>query len=516
VNKDLIINVDPKEISIALLEEGQLMEIHKEKQDNNYSVGDLYLGKIRKLTPGLNAAFVNVGHDRDAFLHYHDLGPKVRSLNKFVKIITNSKNSNISIKDFKFEPEIVKTGKIQEVLSVNQNVLVQVAKEPINSKGPRITSEIALAGRYVVLVPFSNRISVSQKIKDFEERNRLKRLIKSIRPNNFGIIVRTVATNKKVAELLADINSLIEKWELAVQKLKLASPPEKIHGELSRSSTILRDLLNKSFNSVVVDDEKVADELKSYVATIAPDKKDLVRHYKGKTPVFEFHNIDKQIKGSFGEKVTIKSGAYLIIEHTEAMHVIDVNSGHRLKKELDQEASALETNMVSAKEIARQLRLRDMGGIIVIDFIDMTDKENRRKLYEFLKAEMKNDKAKHTILPVTKFGLIQITRQRVRPEMDIKILEKCPVCQGTGEVKASVLITDEIENNIRFLLQEQNEKYIEIRLHPFIYSYFMRGLFNHRWKWFKEYRKWIKLEEVASYHFLEYHFFNKDGDEIKL
>ncbi len=516
MNKDLIINVKPQKISIALLEDELLMEINEERLDNNYSVGDLYLGKVKKVTPGLNAAFVDVGHERDAFLHYHDLGPKVRSLNKFVKICTSASSKSVNLEDFNFEPEIVKTGKIQEVLSVNQTIMVQVAKEPISSKGPRITSEIALAGRYVVLVPFSNRISISQKIKDYEERNRLKRLVKSIRPANFGVIVRTIAKDKKVADLLADIESLEKKWHDAVKKLNSAIVPEKVHGELSRTSTILRDLLNKSFNSVVVDDEKMAEELKAYISTFAPDRANLVKLHKGKTPIFDQYNIDKQIKSSFGKKVNMKSGAYLIIEHTEAMHVVDVNSGHRLKKELSQEDAALQTNLISAKEIARQLRLRDMGGIIVVDFIDMTVKENRTNLYNFLKSEMKSDKAKHTILPVTKFGLIQITRQRVRPEMEIETQEKCPVCHGSGEVKSAVLIADDIENNIRFLLQEQNEKTLEIRLHPFVYAYFTNGLFNHRWKWFKEYRKWVALKADNSFHFLEYHFYNKQGDEIKL
>lgn len=516
MSKDLIINVNPQEVSIALLEDKQLMEIHNEKLDNNYSVGDLYLGKVKKITPGLNAAFVDVGYEREAFLHYHDLGPRVRSLNKFVKIVNNSKKANLKLKDFKFEPEIVKTGKIQEVLSVNQNILVQVAKEPISSKGPRITTEIAFPGRYVVLVPFSNRVSVSQKIKDFEERNRLKRLVTSIRPANFGVIVRTIAQTKKVAELLSDIESLVAKWEQALEKLAVANPPFKIHGELGRSSTILRDLLNSDFNSIVVDDAKMATELKDFISTFAPDKMDLVKKYSGKTPIFEYHNVDKQIKSSFGKKVNMKSGAYLIIEHTEAMHVIDVNSGHRLKKELNQEAGALETNLVSAKEIVRQLRLRDMGGIIVIDFIDMVDKDNRRKLYDFLKTEMKSDKAKHTILPVTRFGLIQITRQRVRPEMEIEILEKCPVCHGSGEVKASILIVDEIENNIRFLVQEQNENFIELRVHPFLYAFLTKGIFNFKWKWLKEFHRRIRVEKVNSYHFLEYHLFNKDGDEIKI
>ncbi len=516
MEKDLIINVNSNDISIALLEDGLLTEIHKEKQDNNYSVGDLYLGKIKKITPALNAAFVNVGHEKDAFLHYHDLGPKVRSLNKYVKLVNNSKKPPLLIKDFEFEPEILKTGRIQDVLAVNQNILVQVAKEPISSKGPRITSEIAFPGRYLVLVPFSNRISVSQKIKDFEERNRLKKLVRSIQPANFGIIVRTVAENRKLSELEADVNSLVEKWTNAVEKLQNAEAPNRIHGELSRTSTLLRDLLNESFNSIVVDDEKLAAELKNYVATIAPEKKDLVKLHKSRVPVFEHFNVDKQIKSSFGKKVSMKSGAYLIVEHTEAMHVIDVNSGHRLKKELNQETGAYETNLVSAKEIVRQLRLRDMGGIIVIDFIDMVDKENRRKLFDYLRDEMKTDKARHTILPVSKFGLIQITRQRVRPEMEIEILEQCPVCQGTGEVKASVLITDEIENNLRYIFQDQNEKYVELRVHPFIFAYFGKGIYNHQWKWFIKYHRWVKLKAVNSYHFLEYHMFNKEGDEIKL
>jgi len=516
VSKDLIIDVNSNEVAIALLEDKVLMELHKEKHDNNYSVGDLYLGRVKKVIPGLNAAFVDVGHAKDAFLHYLDLGPQVTSLNKFIKINADAKTKNISLDKFKFEKDIEKSGKISDVLSSNQNVLVQIAKEPISSKGPRITSEIAFAGRYVVLVPFSNRISISQKIKDRDERNRLKRLISSIRPENFGIIVRTVAKNRKVAELLKDIDSLKSKWDIAIEKLEGAKPPTKIFGELNRSSTILRDLLNESFNSIVVNDKDLKENLMGFIHSIAPDKTDLLKLHKGNTPIFEQYDVDRQIKSSFGKKVNMKAGAYLIIEHTEAMHVIDVNSGQRLKKDSNQENSAYDVNIISAKEIARQLRLRDMGGIIVIDFIDMADREHRQKLHEFMTAEMKGDLAKHSILPVTKFGLMQITRQRVRPEMKVKILEKCPICNGTGEVKASVLIIDEIENNIKFMLQEQNEGGLQLHVHPFIYSFFTKGFFNYRWKWFKQYKKWVKLKPVNAYHFLEYHFFNKSGDEIKL
>ena len=516
MSKDLIIDVNSNEVSIALLEDKVLMELHKEKHDNNYSVGDLYLGRVKKVIPGLNAAFVDVGHAKDAFLHYLDLGPQVASLNKFIKINADNKTNNIPLSKFKFEKDIDKSGKISDVLAANQTVLVQIAKEPISSKGPRITSEIAFAGRYVVLVPFSNRISISQKIKDRDERNRLKRLIQSIRPENFGIIVRTVAENRKVAELLQDIESLSGKWNTALEKLKNARPPAKVFGELNRSSTILRDLLNESFNSIVVNDKDLLENLRGFIQTIAPDKTDLLKLHKAKVPVFEQHDVDRQIKGSFGKKVNMKSGSYLIIEHTEAMHVVDVNSGQRLKKDSDQENSAFEVNLIAAKEVARQLRLRDMGGIIVIDFIDMTSRENRQKLQEFMTAEMKSDMAKHSILPLTKFGLMQITRQRVRPEMKVEILEKCPVCDGSGEVKASVLITDEIENNIRYMLQEQNEAGLQLHVHPFIYSYFTNGIFNYKWKWFKLYKKWVKLKPVNAYHFLEYHFFNKSGDEIKI
>lgn len=516
MSKDLIIDVNSNEVAIALLEDKVLMELHKERHDNNYSVGDLYLGRVKKVVPGLNAAFVDVGHGKDAFLHYLDLGPQVASLNKFIKIKSEGKTKNVSLDNFKFEKDIEKSGRISDVLSSNQHVLVQIAKEPISSKGPRITSEIAFAGRYVVLVPFSNRISISQKIKDRDERNRLKRLISSIRPENFGIIVRTVAKNRKVAELLKDIESLKLKWDIAIQKLEGAKPPTKIFGELNRSSTILRDLLNESFNSIVVNDKDLKENLLGFIHSIAPDKTDLLKLYKGKKPIFEHYDVDRQIKSSFGKKVNMKAGAYLIIEHTEAMHVIDVNSGQRLKKDSNQENSAFDVNIISAKEIARQLRLRDMGGIIVIDFIDMADREHRQKLYDFITAEMKSDLAKHSILPITKFGLMQITRQRVRPEMKVEILEKCPICNGTGEVKASVLIIDEIENNIKFMLQEQNEIGLQLYVHPFIYSFLTKGLFNYRWKWFKQYKKWVKLKPINAYHFLEYHFYNKSGDEIKI
>jgi ribonuclease G len=391
-----------------------------------------------------------------------------------------------------------------------------VAKEPISTKGPRVSSELSFAGRFLVLVPFSTRISISQKIKSAEERNRLKRLILSIRPDNYGVIIRTVAEHKKVAELDNDLKSLVEKWENSVKRLKQATPPKKIVSELDRTSVILRDILSESFNNIYINDQVLYEDTKTYIKSIAPDKANIVKLYKGKAPIFEHFGIDKYIKNSFGRTVTIRSGIYLIIEHTEAMHVIDINSGHRVNKEQNQEENALSVNIEAAKELARQLRLRDMGGIIVVDFIDMRQAANRRKLFQTLKEEMAKDRAKHTILPPSKFGLVQITRQRVRPEMNVKILEKCPVCDGTGEIKPSMLFVDEVENNVRYLIQDQNERGLKLVLHPYIYAYLTKGLFSQQVKWYFKFKRWIKIKPDKSYHFLEYHFFNKNDDEIKI
>ncbi len=501
---------------MALMEDKLLVELHKDKNNNNYSVGDVYLGRVKKIISGLNAAFVDVGYERDAFLHYLDLGPQVKSLNKYTKIAMNNKSRTIPMEEFVLEDDIEKSGKIANVLSVNQFVLVQVAKEPISTKGPRITCEISLAGRYLVLVPFSDRISVSQKIKNPEEKNRLKRLLQSIKPQNFGVIIRTVAEGKMVADLVSDLTSLIEKWYAIVEKLSVAKPPAMIQDEINRSSAILRDLLNESFNNIHVDDPTVFAELKDFVKTIAPEKADILKYYKGNEPIFEHFGVEKQIRSSFGKVVSMKSGTYLIIEHTEALHVIDVNSGHRINKDNSQEANALEVNLESAREIARQLRLRDMGGIIVVDFIDMNEAANRRKLFEVMKEEMKKDRAKHNILPPSKFGLVQITRQRVRTETNIEVLEKCPSCGGTGEIKPSSMLIDEIENNISYLIEEQNEKFLTLRVHPFIHAFINKGFFSLKWKWMLKFKKRIKVEPVFSYHFLEYHFFNKHDDEINL
>ncbi|MCX6249502.1 MAG: Rne/Rng family ribonuclease [Bacteroidetes bacterium] len=516
MNKELIINSTSGEAEIALLEEKLLVELNKEKSNNEFSVGDIYLGRVKKIMPGLNAAFVDVGFGKDAFLHYLDLGPQVNSLMKFIKFAQSATSGQFSIEDFRMEEDIQKTGKITQVLKPNQQILVQIAKEPISTKGPRVSSELSFAGRYIVLIPFSDKISVSQKLKSVEERNRLKRLIASIKPKNCGVIIRTVAENKMVADLDQDLRSLYKKWEIISQKLVSAKAPQRIISEMDRSSAIIRDMLNESFNSIVVNDSVLHEEIKHYMQKIAPDRVNILKLYSGKVPIFESFGVDKQIKNSFGKIVTIKSGTYLIIEHTEALHVIDINSGHRVNSEQNQETNALEVNLEAAAEVARQLRLRDMGGIIVIDFIDMNLGQNRRKLYDKLKEEMKKDRAKHSILPPSKFGLVQITRQRVRPEMSVHILEKCPTCDGTGEIRPSVLLIDDIENNISFLVREQNEPYLTLFVHPYTHAFLTKGLFTFKWKWYRKFKRWIRIKPQSSYHFLEYHFFNKNGDEIKM
>ena len=514
VNRELVISSDVSEVNIVLLEDKQLVELHKEQINSNFAVGDVYFGRVKKILPGLNAAFVDIGNQKDAFLHYLDLGPQINSLLQFSKLAHEGKTAQAVMSKFKLSPDIDKTGKISDFIQAGDQIPVQIAKEPINTKGPRISAEISFAGRYIVLVPFSNRVSVSQKIRSGEERSRLKKLIQSIRPNNFGVIIRTVAEGRKVEELDADMQYLLGKWEQVTESLYGSKAPAKLVSELDRTSVMLRDILNESFNTITVDNQALFDEVKSYIATIAPQKADIVKLYKGKEPIFEHYGVARQVKGSFGRIVTIRNGVYLIIEHTEAMHVIDVNSGHRLNKEASQEENALAVNLESAVEIARQVRLRDLGGIIIVDFIDMHEAKHRKELFEKLQEEMAKDRAKHTILPATKFGLIQITRQRVRPATEITVQEKCPVCDGTGKIRPSLLYIDEMENSLKYLLLDQNEKEVTLQVHPFIYAYLTKGLFSIKRKWRWKYHKKIHIQEIKSFHILQYNFLNKNGDDI--
>ncbi|MBS1635094.1 MAG: Rne/Rng family ribonuclease [Bacteroidetes bacterium] len=516
MNYELIINSTPSEVVIALLNDKRLVELHREKNNTRFSVGDIYFGKVKKVMTGLNAAFVDVGYEKDAFLHYLDLGPQANSLIKYVEAVRSGKQNVSNLMYFKNDKDINKDGKINEIVKSGQQIVVQVAKEPISAKGPRITSEISIAGRYLVLIPFSDKVSVSSKLKSIEEKNRLKELMHSIKPKNFGVIVRTVAEGKSVAELEGDLNDLVKKWEACFNELKTAQPPQILLGEMDRTNAMLRDFLNATFNAIHVNDQSVYEDLKSYIKNIAPDKVDILKYYSGKVPIFDHFGIERQIKSLFGKHVHMKSGAYLIIEHTEALHVFDVNSGNRAKSEKSQEENALEVNLEAAVEVARQLRLRDMGGIIVVDFIDLHNPENRKLLYDKLKEEMKSDRAKHNILPPSKFGLIQITRQRLRPEVNVEVLETCPSCGGTGKVQPSLLFVDQIENTLRYIIKEQNEKNITLNVHPYIEAFIKKGGFlrSMQWKWYFEHKQWVKIQPMSSFGFMEYKFHNKNNDEI--
>ncbi len=515
MNSELIINVTKQEVTIALTEEKRLVELHKEGVDSRFCVGDFYLGKVKKVMPGLNAAFVNVGYEKDAFLHYLDLGPQFNSLKKAIGKAKANPKRPFYITKLGCETDIDKSGSIAKVLAPGQEILVQIAKEPISTKGPRLTSELSIAGRYLVLIPFSNRISVSQKIDSPEEKNRLKALIRSICPKNFGVIVRTVAQGQKVAELDSELKLLVKRWNKALFTAASSQAPVLIHNEIGRTSAILRDLLNDTFTNIQVNDPKVYQELKEFVGLISPEQKKIVKLYKKENPIMDEYGVTAQIKSSFGKTVSFKRGAYLVIEHTEAFHVVDVNSGNRTKNNQDQETNAYEVNLAAAEEIARQLRLRDMGGIIVVDFIDMGTAEHRQNLYDNMRKFMGEDKARHHILPLSKFGLMQITRQRVRPVMDVTTDETCPSCGGTGKVKPSVLYVERLEGKIDYLVSIGVTEF-KLYVHPFVYAYLVKGFSSIYKKWKKRYSRRITLLENQDLAMLEYRFMDAKGEEIEM
>jgi ribonuclease G len=515
LNKELIINAAPQAVEIALLEDKMLVELHSEKADANFTVGDLYLGKVKKLIPGLNAAFIDVGFEKDAFLHYTDLSPYVRSILKFTNICMNDKSDrSFDFSKFTVEPEIIKTGKISEVLNGKPNILVQILKEPIAAKGPRLSCELSLPGRFVVITPFNDIIAVSRKIHSSEERKRLQKIIEAIKPKNFGVIVRTAAEGKHTAELHEDLLALVETWKTIQKNLKNAIPPAKILSEEGKTNSILRDLLNEDFNKIVVNDKNLYNDTRAYIQRIAPEKVDIVAFHNNSSPIFDNFGITRQVKASFGKTVNLPSGAYLIIEHTEALHVIDVNSGYKSVSN-NQEQNALETNLEAAAEIARQLRLRDIGGIIVVDFIDMKLPENKKRLADVMEDLMKPDRAKHAVLPITKFGLMQITRQRMKPEMNINTSELCPSCGGTGKISSTLVLEDDIEKNLAYLVMQKHTG-LSIEIHPILHAYLTKGFPSKRLKWSWKYKQLIKMKPNTNYHLTEFRFYDKTDEEIKI
>lgn len=513
---ELVVDVHPKEVSIAVLEDKNLVELQKEAHNVSFAVGNIYLGKVKKLMPGLNAAFIDVGYKKDAFLHYQDLGPNFNTQQKFLKQTLSDPKKMPVLSKFQIGPEIEKEGSIGDVLKAGQEVFVQIAKEPISTKGPRLTSELSFAGRYIVLIPFSDKVSVSTKIKSSEERARLRQLIQSIKPKNFSVIVRTSAESKRVAELDHEMKTLVKRWDDNIVRVPKIKMPGIIYEETARTVALLRDIYNPSFQNIHVNDKDVYNKIKDYVSLIAPGQENIVQLYTGEIPIFDSLGITKQIKSLFGRTVTYKSGAYLIIEHTEAMHVIDVNSGNRSKGSDAQEKTAIDVNTAAADEIARQLRLRDLGGIIVVDFIDMAEPANRQKLFEHINKAMASDRAKHNILPLSKFGLMQITRQRVRPEMDVNTSENCPTCFGTGKTRPSILFTDSLEEKIDCLVKKHKVKKFTLHLHPYIAAFVTQGFFSLKRKWKLKYTRGLKVIPDQSLAFLEYRFYDPDKNELDM
>ena len=516
MSSDLVVDVRPNEISTALLEDGRLVSLQKESRDASYAVGNLYIAKVKKLMPGLNAAFVNVGFEKDAFLHYLDLGSQFNTYSAFMEEILKDRLHVPNISKITPKPDIDKHGTVTDTLRQGQELIVQIAKEPISSKGPRLTTEISFTGRFLILIPFNDKISVSQKIKSSEEKVRLRRLIESVKPANFGVIIRTSAENKRVAELNNELRALLKCWEDSVAKAQRSEVPSLIYEEDSRAVSVIRDIFSPSFENIYVNDAEVFDQISHYVNLIASDRKDIVKLYTEDTPIFDHFNITKQIKTSFGKTVSFKSGAYLIIESTEALHVIDVNSGNRSKSSTSQENNALDVNLRAADEIARQLRLRDMGGIIVIDYIDMAQAEHRQALYDHMREVMANDRARHNILPLSKFGLMQITRQRVRPALDIVTAESCPSCHGKGEVQPSLLFTDVLKDKIDYLFHSLKVTQFTMYVHPFVDAYLKKGIISEYNRWRMEYGFKFKIVADQSLAYLEYRVIDKNKNEIDL
>lgn len=511
MKKELVIDVKKEQVQIALLEDNSLVELNKEMLTHKFVVGNVYIGRVKKIMQGMNAAFVDIGHEKEAFIHYHDLGEHFPTINNYVNQTLNDRKRTPK---FKRLPDLDKNGNINSVLTTGQYIMVQIVKEPINTKGPRITGEISIAGRYVVLLPLGDKISVSQKIKSKEERLRLHRLLQSITPPNNGVIVRTATEGKRVAELDNDLKILLKRWEKTVAQLRASKGVGLLLEESGRSISILRDLFNPEFEQIYVNDKAEYEEIKDYISQIAFEQKDIVKYYNKELPIFDSFAITKQIKSLFGRTVSFKRGAYIVLDQTEAMHVIDVNSGNRTKASQSQEENAIEVNLAAAAEIARQLRLRDMGGIIVVDFIDMLEASNRQKLYDVMVQLMANDRARHNILPLSKFGLMQITRQRVRPAMTIDILEKCPTCLGTGKAQPSILFADKLEEQIEMIVNEMGTKQFTIHVNPYVEAFLKKGfpsLFT-KWRW--KYSRAMKLLPIQDLGFLEYEFIDAQGDKI--
>lgn len=473
MSKEIVINSDREQTQIAIVENNDLVELYIENPEHSRTLGDIFLGRVRRIMPSIRAAFVDVGQKQDAFLHFSDLAENLPEMLEFLEqeeptvgsirpqaeeqknIARRRRPKHSAPKDgavakddeaaspkkrdskerghrrsmqrrLKKRPQEDAPRKAQrrrhvhnleQHLKRDQRVLVKIVKEPISNKGSRVSTDISLAGRFLVLVPLADYVAVSKKIQSYKERRRLRALARMLVPEGFGVIVRTVADGRNAKALDTDLRLLLEKWRKIEQRLnEHPKPPVQVHEDVNMVSSIIRDLFSDDYDRIMVDDPRLYRNIKSYIQAVAPQMVPAVQLHKGKTPVFESAGIMKNVAQAFEHRVELPTGGYLFIERTEAMHVVDVNSGHS-GKGLSQEDNSLKVNLEAARVLAKQIRLRDLGGIIVVDFIDLRDDKNRKKVYDELKREFRKDRAVTKILPMSDFGLIQITRQRLRPSI---------------------------------------------------------------------------------------------------
>ncbi len=496
MKNQIIIHSAGKQTRIALIENGELAQIFIESEDNQRTVGDIYVARVHKVMSGIRAAFIDVGMQKDAFLHFSDagdhLGDYVKMLNGKGSLSSDAKKGLDKFNKLSNNEKQILAGKI---LNSGQQVLVQIVKEPIGSKGPRVSTDITIAGRFLVLIPMGQYIAVSKKINNKKERRRLKGVVGSMLPDGFGVIIRTVAQGQDKQALEDDLRTVLKKWEMILDKLEKSKPPALLHKDLDMTESLVRDLFAKNYERVLIDDYQLYKSIKNYVDQIAPRMTSAVQLYKNKEHIFDHTNISEDVNSIFSPRVRMPSGGYLIFEQTEAMYVVDVNSGPYAAKQ-KQEDNSLKTNLEAAREIAKQLRLRDIGGIIVVDFIDQRNDKNRKKIYDELKKEFKKDQAKTNVIGMSDFGLVQITRQRIRPSVVRSVSKVCPMCGGSGTIVTRDTIVTDISSWLSKFKTSTDYRAVDVYINPFLKSFLTKGLISTRLKWMFRYR--IRITLIAD------------------
>lgn len=514
MQKEIIINTSASQTRVAITENGEIADFFVEHPENRRMVGDIYLGKVARVLPGIRAAFIDIGMKHDAFLHFSDIGSRTKDLQAMLEDDDDEGDDvRPAVAEGLQAPTIELINGVPR-LNKGQNILIQITKEPVSNKGVRVSSSISIAGRFCVLLPFDNKIGISKKISDFRERRRLRSIARGIIPKNYGLIIRTVAREQNEDALREDILFLKKKWETIATTARDGEPPKLLHQDLGTTISVVRDLFNSEVSKIHIDSKKLFKQVKEYLNTVHPEWSDRVEFYKYQKPIFEAFRIEEHIRSLFVRKVALKSGGHIVIEHTEAMVVIDVNSG-KYAANKEQEMNSLRTDLEAAREIVRQLRLRDIGGLIVIDFIDLEEDKNRKKIYDELKKEFKKDRAKVSILPMSDFGLIEITRQRVRQNIMQAVTEVCPSCNGTGLLTKKSYTLYEVEDWLKRFRIEGKERKVTLKVHPDFAHKLAHGFPSQRMRWQWKYFVFFKVEEDETIGLDSFKFFSrKTGNDI--